>query len=121
MAYQPIGRVERLLALPASTLRFWEREIALVAPRKDMFGRRLFSFSDIGILLRLKHLALVRGYGIGKAGRILELERTTADAELRADLAEIRGNLVTLYFDALELGERLDETPTATGNRAVPG
>ena len=40
MAKLTIGEAEMLLRLPASTLRHWEKVLALVAPAKDNFGRR---------------------------------------------------------------------------------
>ncbi len=109
MSLKATSRVERLLGLPASTLRFWEKEVVFIAPRKDVFGRRLYSVSDTCILLRLKHLALVRGFGLGKAKKLLENELMHPDEELRAGLSEIRGTLASLYFDNLDLEERLEK------------
>ena len=68
------GEVEELLDLPASTLRFWEKEVPFLAPRKDVFGRRIYSPLDLCILSRLKFLALKRGLGLKKACAMLEKE-----------------------------------------------
>ncbi len=107
MSLKATNKVERLLGLPASTLRFWEKEVVFIAPRKDVFGRRLYSVSDACILLRLKHLALERGLGLGKAKKVLEDELMFPDEALRAGLSEIRGTLASLFFDNLEMEDRL--------------
>jgi DNA-binding transcriptional MerR regulator len=100
-AYQ-IGEVEELLGLPASTLRHWEKVVPLLSPRKDEFGRRVYSDSDLRILLRLKHLAFDRGLGIGAAGEALLSELASPAGEGRATIAEVRGELIGLYFENKE-------------------
>ena len=67
MASYPTREVEALLGLPSSTLRHWEREVPLLAPRKDAFGRRSYSDSDLLLILRIKHLALDKGLGLAAA------------------------------------------------------
>jgi len=102
-----IGEVEELLGLPASTLRHWERVVPLLSPRKDPWGRRVYSESDLRILLRLRHLALDRGLGIGSAAEALLGELSAPEGELRSRLAEIRGELISLYFDNKSAGASL--------------
>ncbi|MGO8693827.1 MAG: MerR family transcriptional regulator [Rectinemataceae bacterium] len=108
MASYGIGEVELILALPASTLRHWEREFSLLAPRKDQFGRRRYSESDIRLLLRLKHLALGRGMGLSAAAQCLLDELGVPQSETRARIAELRGELIALYFATLEAKRLLD-------------
>ncbi len=114
MASFGIGEVEELLGLPASTLRHWERVLPLLEPRKDAFGRRVYSESDLRLLLRLKHLAQGRGLGIGAAGDALVAELAAANPETRARLAELRGDLIGLYFQSRASGREL-------GRRLAPG
>ena len=115
MSMKTTSAVERMLGLPASTLRFWEKEVVFIAPRKDVFGRRLYSVGDTCILLRLKHLALTRGFGLGKARQLLESELMYPDGELRAELSEIRGRLASLYFDNLDIDEKIRKAFPRTG------
>ena len=42
-----IGDVCRLLQVRAHVLRYWEREIPILSPRKDDFGRRVYTEADI--------------------------------------------------------------------------
>jgi DNA-binding transcriptional MerR regulator len=102
------GQAERLLGLPASTLRYWEREVSLVEPRKDAYGRRSYSEADLRILLRLRHLALRRGLGLTAARSALVAELSGPGPEARARVAEIRGELISLYFASVESLRRLD-------------
>lgn len=108
MAAYTTGQVERLLALPASTLRYWERAFSLLEPRKDAFGRRSYSEADLRMLLRLRHLALRRGLGFSEATRILVAELGGPGPESRARVAEIRGELISLYFASVESRRRLE-------------
>ncbi|MBL8966471.1 MAG: MerR family transcriptional regulator [Spirochaetaceae bacterium] len=128
MASFGIGEVEELLGLPASTLRHWERVLPLLEPRKDAFGRRVYSESDLRLLLRLKHLAQRRGLGIGAAGETLVAELAAANPETRARLAELRGDLIGLFFQSRssgrELGRRLAAERSAaerSAERAAAG
>jgi DNA-binding transcriptional MerR regulator len=98
------GEVESLLGLPASTLRHWEREVAFLAPRKDVFGRRIYTALDLCTLARLKHLALVRGFGLKKATGLLEQHMMTADPDLKAELNELKALLFSYSADLKALG-----------------
>jgi len=102
------GQVERLLGLPASTLRFWEKEVPFLAPRKDVFGRRVYSAADLCVLARLRHLALDLGLGLQAASRALESEMSSGDQGAKASLTELRSDILALYADADELARRID-------------
>ncbi len=108
MASYSTGQVERILGLPASTLRRWERECGLIEPRKDAFGRRAWSEADLRLLLRLRHLALRRDLGFAAARRSLLAELSGPGPEARARIAELRGELISLYFASLDSLERLE-------------
>jgi DNA-binding transcriptional MerR regulator len=104
------GEVERLLGLPSSTLRHWEREVPLLQPRKDPFGRRLYSEADLRLILRLKHLALDRGFGLSAARERLELELSGPMPDERARIEEVRGELIALLAKASAAGRKLEDT-----------
>jgi len=101
--------VERLLGLPSSTLRHWEREVPLLQPRKDVFGRRLYSEADLRLILRLKHLAFEKGLGLSAARERLERELSGPLPDERARIEEIRGELIALLARADEAGRKLDK------------
>lgn len=113
MASYSIGEVERFLGLPASTLRHWEKAFPLLSPRKDSFGRRVYSESDLRVLLRLRYLALDRGLGITGAGEAflsdMAAATDTSEAELHALLQEVRGELIGRWFESRESLKSLEE------------
>ena len=45
-----IGETAEALGVPASTLRFWEKEFDMIKPRKNKKGDRFYSKNDISIL-----------------------------------------------------------------------
>ena len=118
-----MGEVELLLGLPASTLRFWEKEVAILAPRKDVFGRRLYSSLDLCILSRLKHLALDRRLGLKAAREELERELLSGDQDMKADINALRVSLLSLVGRSGELLKDPAIVPgTGTGNtRRISG
>lgn len=100
------GEVEELLGLPASTLRFWEKEVPFLAPRKDVFGRRVYSSLDLCVLSRLKYLAFSRGLGLKNACLAMEKELTLADSSLKAEIIEMKTYLFSLSAEMKKLRQQ---------------
>jgi len=97
------GEVENMLGLPASTLRFWEKEVPFLAPRKDVFGRRVYSPLDLCVLSRLKYLAFDRKMGLKAACGVMEQELMLGDHSLKADIIELKTKLFSLSADMITL------------------
>lgn len=97
------GEVEHMLGLPASTLRFWEKEVPFLAPRKDVFGRRVYSPLDLCVLSRLKYLAFDRKLGLKAACSAMEKELVLGDHSLKADIIELKTKLFSLSADMIAL------------------
>lgn len=57
-----IGETAEALGIPASTLRFWEKEFDMIKPRKNKKGDRFYSKNDISILRTIQYLTKVKGY-----------------------------------------------------------
>lgn len=95
-SYQ-IGDVERLLDLKAHVLRYWEKEIALLQPRKDLAGRRVYSSKDVRILLRIKYLLYERHFTLQGAQEQLYRELAGNNQNARACLDALRSDLMELY------------------------
>jgi DNA-binding transcriptional MerR regulator len=109
VAGYPTREVERILGLPSSTLRHWEREFPLLQPRKDAFGRRSYSEADLRLILRLKHFALDMGLGLSAARSRLEAELAGPMPDERARIEEVRGELIALLAAAEAAGRKLGE------------
>jgi DNA-binding transcriptional MerR regulator len=68
-----IKAVAQATGLSVETLRAWERRYAIVAPRRDPTGHRVYAACDV---VRLKRLRAVteRGHPIGKVARLSDIE-----------------------------------------------
>jgi DNA-binding transcriptional MerR regulator len=94
MSYR-IRTVVEMTGIPRNTLLAWERRYGLPTPDRTDGGHRVYSDSDVQILMRLREL-LGRGHRIGEA---VELLRRNAEPE--------RGNAegtapITQHRDALK-------------------
>jgi DNA-binding transcriptional MerR regulator len=72
--YHKIGEVAKMLDVPASTLRFWEKEFRQIKPMKSKKGDRIYSLKDIEILREIKYLTHDKGIKISKASKKIKKE-----------------------------------------------
>ncbi len=100
MAYLSIGQLEKLLSVPASTLRFWEKTVPFLTPSRSRSGRRTYSLSEAALIARLKHLALDRKLGLHRAQRILEFELLYEDQDFRARAKALRDEMLLLMVES---------------------
>jgi DNA-binding transcriptional MerR regulator len=105
MPYLSIGQLERVLSVPASTLRFWEKTVPFLTPMRTKSGRRTYSISEVGLIARLKHLALDRGFGLQRAQRLLEFELLYEDQDYRAGVRALRDRIISLMLESEEWRE----------------
>ncbi|NLJ46997.1 MAG: MerR family transcriptional regulator [Treponema sp.] len=96
-----IGQVERILGEKAHVIRYWERAVPLVSPRRSESGRREYSEAELLSLLRMKHLVRSKGLSPEAAREVLLREATGPRQDLRARAYEIRALLVRAYFRSL--------------------
>ena len=100
--FYSISEVSDMLGMPASTLRYWEKEIPTVAPRKSHGGTRKYSASDIEELRLVQRLVKVEGHTIEGVKKLLRSRRspevtkhavvqrlTAVKSELEAMIAEL--------------------------------
>jgi len=100
VAYLSIGQLEKLLSVPASTLRFWEKTVPFLTPSRSRSGRRTYSLSEAALIARLKHLALDRKLGLHRAQRILEFELLYEDQDFRARAKALRDEMLLLMVES---------------------
>ena len=77
-----IGAVERMLGIPAATIRNWEERYGLVKPERSGGGHRLYTRAQVE-QLRFVNERLRRGIQPAEAHRLLE-ERLRNGGDLRA-------------------------------------
>jgi DNA-binding transcriptional MerR regulator len=98
MASYSIGSLERLLRVKAHVIRYWEKEISLIQPVKDVYGRRMYRDRDLQIFLRLKYLLYDRRFTIEGAKDQLYRELAGDNQDLRGRISALRSELLDLFF-----------------------
>ena len=98
MASYTIGDAERLLRVKIHVIRYWEKEIPLIQPVKDMHGRRMYRDRDMQILFRLKYLLYERRFTLEGAKAQLYRELAGENQDLRGRISALRSELLNLFF-----------------------
>jgi len=98
MASYSIGDAERLLKVKVHVIRYWEKEISLIQPVKDTYGRRLYRDRDLQILFRLKYLLYNRRFTLEGAKAQLYSEMSGENQNLQGRISALRSGLLDLFF-----------------------
>ena len=98
MTSYSIGDIERLLRVKNHVIRYWEKEIPMIQPEKNAYGRRIYRDRDLQILFRLKYLLYDRRFTIEGAREQLYLELAGENQDLRGSISALRSELMALYF-----------------------
>lgn len=80
--YFNITEVTQIIGVPASTIRFWEKEFDQLSPRKNAKGDRHFNREDILQLRHIKFLLKEEGYTIEGAKQKLRKRPKNKDEQL---------------------------------------
>ena len=102
MSYS-IGDIEKLLRVKAHVIRYWEKEVPLIQPLKDAYGRREYTGRDLQIFIRLKYLLYERRFTLEGAKEQLYRELAGEHQDLRGRIAALRSELLDLFFKARKL------------------
>ncbi len=70
--YYSIGEVAEMFNVNASLIRFWEKEFAVLKPKKNKKGNRLFTVKDIQNLEKIYDLVKVKGFTLEGAKKELK-------------------------------------------------
>ena len=87
-----------MLHVKTHVIRYWEREIPLIQSKKNHHGKRYYSERDMQILMRLKHLLYDKHFTVEGAKEELIREISGEHQDLRAQITELRSQLMELYF-----------------------
>lgn len=77
--YYNIGEVAELLNVNESLLRFWEREVDLIAPKKSKGGTRQYTKEDIETIRIFYHLVKERGMTLQGARNKLKTNKDSIE------------------------------------------
>lgn len=80
-----IKEVADMLSLKPYILRYWEKEFAILKPRRNRVNRRYYSKKDIDIIRMIKSVLYEQGYTIAGAKKKL-LTLTEAPEQLSLPL-----------------------------------
>lgn len=69
--FHKIGDVSRMTGVDAATLRYWEKEFALLRPQKNRSGQRIYGQRDLELVLTIRKLLHDDGYTVSGARRVL--------------------------------------------------
>jgi len=98
MASYNISDAERLLKVKVHVIRYWEKEIPLIQPVKDVYGRRMYRDRDMQIFSRLKYLLYDRRFTLEGAKAQLYSELAGENQDLRGRISALRSELLDLFF-----------------------
>lgn len=98
-----MSEAQEMTGLPATTLRYWEKQFAQLSPRKDGHGNRYYTAEDLDLIKQIKYLrdemhitrieAIRQELKQGK--RQTDFRQRAADIliRVRAELIEIRNKI----------------------------
>jgi len=98
MASYSSNDVERLLRVKVHVIRYWEKEVPLIQPEKNIYGRRMYRDRDLQILFRLKYLLYDRRFTLEGAREQLYRELAGEYQDLRSQISALRSELLKLFF-----------------------
>ena len=83
-----IGEVCKIADVQPYVLRYWETEFPQLAPNKSGGGQRLYTRSEIDVILRIKVLLYSEGFTIAGAKKKLETEDAAPAAAAPRNLTQ---------------------------------
>ena len=86
--YHSIGEVSAALDVKAHVVRYWETQFAMLRPKKNRAGNRMYRPEDIELLKRIKELLYTRRFTIeGARQRLTEDKKAGAAGGKRVAVA----------------------------------
>lgn len=102
--YYSIGEVASIFDVNTSLIRFWEKEFAIIQPKKNKKGNRLFTVKDIENFNKIYQLVKLEGYTLDGAKKALKQKDGSVESngsnlpkdELIERLEQIKSQLIQL-------------------------
>lgn len=100
--YYKISEVAEIIGLPASTLRFWEKNFTIIKPKRNNHGTRFYTPADIEKIRYVAFLVKEKGLKIEAAEQQIKHNHKGVSQKVEAieSLKKIRLKLKTM-LDAL--------------------
>ncbi len=96
--FYKISDVAEILNIPASTLRFWEKQFTIIKPRRNAKNIRFYTPQDIETIRKVYFLVKEKGLKLDAAQEQIRKNRSNVDKrfEVVSRLREIREELVKI-------------------------
>jgi DNA-binding transcriptional MerR regulator len=103
--YYSIAEVSELFELPASLLRYWEKEFPTIHPKKNGNGQRLYTKEDIEEIGLVNDLVKGRNMKLAAARELIQRNRAGAKntSDLLQRLTSVRDQLVAIRKELDEI------------------
>lgn len=90
--FYKIGEVSIIVGVESYVLRYWETEFPFLRPKKSRAGQRIYTKSDIDLILQIKKLLYEEKYTIDGVRRKLSGNL----GQIAANISEQKPNLKTI-------------------------
>ena len=96
--YLKIGEASKIIGVPASTLRFWEKHFPQIKPMKNKKGDRFYNAKDMEVLKEIYYLSHSKGVRLSQVSKKVKRDDAgiTPQAELIAQLRNFKEKLLKL-------------------------
>jgi len=93
-----IGEAAALIGVPASTLRFWEKNFPQVKPMKNKKGDRFYTQKDLDVLKEIHYLSHSKGLKLASVSKNVKRNEDgiSPKTKLVQELREFREKLLKL-------------------------
>ena len=96
--YYKIREASEIIGVPQSTLRYWEKEFAELAPRRSAHNQRTYSPEDLEYLQIIHYLLYTKGLKVEAAREYLKHNKKNVSTKLKviSKLEQVRSELEIL-------------------------
>jgi DNA-binding transcriptional MerR regulator len=94
--YFRIGEVSKITGLPTYVLRFWENEFSRIRPKRTSSGQRLYTRSNIELILKIKNLLYEKKFTIQGARQHLSAGTGKNETSTKQLLNDLHSELKTI-------------------------
>ena len=92
-----VGEVSQSVGVESYVLRYWEKMFPQLKPEKDESGQRVYTRSDINMVMRIKHLLYEERYTIdGARKKLREGSKVESRSKSKAKSSEDAQELLTI-------------------------
>lgn len=96
--YIKIGEAAAIIGVPASTLRFWEKNFPQIKPMKNKKGDRFYTEKDLDVLKEIHYLSHNKGQRLSQVSKTVKrnTDGMSPQAKLVQELRDFREKLIKL-------------------------